>query len=64
VISYWITTGTTPAEFLSGDDRVTISSPREGDLLIVFRHKDVSTRYLIKKGTKKPGLVMIGKDSQ
>jgi leucyl aminopeptidase (aminopeptidase T) len=50
-------------------DVVTISAQSQGELLVVFKYRDPSTErleeivYVIKKGTKKPGLGMIGKNS-
>lgn len=50
----------------SEEDSVSISAPLEGDISLVFRHKDSRTEYVIKKGknkiTQKPGMIMMKRE--
>lgn len=63
MITYWQTTGTPMIKFLDKEgDTVSISAPIEGDIRLVFDHFGEKTEYVIKKATKKPGIVMIGKN--
>lgn len=65
MITYWQTTGTPQIKFLDKEgDSISISAPSSGDILLIFNHFGEKTEYVIKKATKKSGIVMMGKSEQ